>query len=101
MSDLREKIFKDIDDERGRQDLKWGKQLHPNGTSIKFKPLADSARNVCRAADANGTQTWFNIAREEFFEVATETEWPKLRAELVQLGGVIVAWIEAGDEQNS
>jgi len=101
MSDLFDKIVADVKAERQRQDERWGKQLHPNGTSIKFKPLADAARNACRAADGNGQNTWGHIAREEFWEVMSETEWPALRAELVQLGAVVFAWIESGDEQNT
>lgn len=101
MSDLFEQAMKDIRAERARQDERWGKQLHPNGTSIKFKPLADAARNACRSADSNGQNTWGHIAREEFWEVMSETDWTNLRKELVQLGAVIVAWIECGDEQNA
>lgn len=101
MSDLFDKIIADVKAERARQDSKWGKQLHPNGTSVKFKPLADAARNACRAADANGQNTWAHIAREEFWEALSETEWPRLREELIQLISVGVAWIESGDEQNA
>jgi hypothetical protein len=101
VSDLFEKIVSDVKAERERQDARWGKQLHPNGTSIKFKPLADAARNACRAADANGMNTWGHIAREEFWEVMSETSREGLRAELVQLVAVGVAWIECLDEQSS
>jgi hypothetical protein len=100
MSDLMDRIFEEVRAERARQDLKFGKQLHPNGTSAKFKPMADAARNATRAAEANGHQTWTNIFREEFWEALSETEWDRLRTELVQVIAVGVAWIEAGDEQN-
>lgn len=96
-----EDIMEDIREERARQDLKFGKQLHPNGTSPKYKPLADSARNATRKSDGDGTQTWFNITREEFWETMAETDPKKLRAELIQLISVGVAWVECIDEQNA
>jgi hypothetical protein len=34
---------------------------------------------------------------EEVTEVCAETEWPKLRVELVQSAAVIAAWVEDGD----
>ena len=95
-----DRIVQDVREERGRQDLQFGRQLHPNGTNVKYKPLADSARNATRKADADGQQTWFNIAREEFWESMAETDPKRLRAELIQLIAVGVAWVEAIDEQN-
>ena len=99
MSDLFDTIITDIRAERDRQDARWGKQMHPNGTSIKFKPLADAARNACQKADANGQVTWMHIFREEAWEAMSETDRDKLRAELVQVGAVVVNWIETLDEQ--
>lgn len=99
MSDLMEQVLQDVRDERARQDLKFGIQRHPNGTSAKFKPLADSARNATRQADLNGTNTWYHIAREEFWEAMSETDRAALRTELVQLVAVGVAWIESLDAE--
>lgn len=98
MSDLMEQIFVEVREERGRQDLKFGVQRHPNGTSEKFKPMADAARNATRAAEANGQQSWANILREEFWEALSERDRAKLRAELIQVIAVGVAWIECLDE---
>lgn len=98
MSDTMEKIFEDMRAERTRQDLKFGTQRHPNGTSVKFKPMADAARNATRAAEANGQQTWANILREEFWEALSEGDRASLRAELIQVGAVVVAWVECLDE---
>ncbi|QNJ57675.1 hypothetical protein SEA_KEANU_70 [Streptomyces phage Keanu] len=97
MSDLMDRIFEEVRAERGRQDLKFGVQRHPNGTSAKFKPMADAARNATRAAEANGHQSWTNILREEFWEALSETDRARLREELVQVGAVVVAWIECLD----
>src|SRR5690606_41514446 len=76
-------------------------QMHPNGTSPKFKPLADSARNACRKADGQGANTWMHIMREEVWEALSETDRDRLRAELVQVIAVGVAWIECLDEQTA
>lgn len=95
-----EKIVEDIREERAAQDAKFGVQRHPNGTSPKYKPLADSARNATRKADLDGTNTWFNIGREEFWEAMAETDPRRLREELIQLISVGVAWVECIDEQN-
>lgn len=97
MSDMFDTIAEEIRAERGRQDLKFGVQRHANGTSEKFKPLADSARNATRAAEANGQQTWANILREEFWEALSERDRTKLREELIQVGAVVVAWVECLD----
>lgn len=93
-----QRIMADVAEERSRQDLRWGKQHHPNGTSMAFKPLADAARNNCRAADANGTVTWMHILREEVWEAISETDRVKLRNELIQVIAVGVAWVENLDE---
>lgn len=101
MNEVFDKVMADVRAERLRQETRWGKQRHSNGTSIKFKPLADAARNATRAADANGQNTWGHIAREEFWEVMSETDRVKLREELIQLGAVVIAWVECLDEQHA
>lgn len=98
MSDLFDRIVEDVRAERARQVEQWGKQNHPNGTSMKFKPLADSARHSCQMADASGAVTWMHISREEFFEVLAATDRADLRKELVQLIAVGMAWVENLDE---
>jgi len=94
---LFDRIVADVRAERPRQDALFGEQNHPNGTSIKFKPLADSARNACRGAASNGTNTWMHILREEFWEALSETDRVRLRDELVQVGAVVFNWIECLD----
>ena len=98
MSDQMDKIFVEVREERSRQDLKFGIQRHPNGTSEKFNPMADAARNATRAAEVNGQQSWANIMREEFWEALSERDRAKLRAELIQVIAVGVAWVECLDE---
>lgn len=101
MATLFESIVEDVRAERARQDARFGTQLHPNGTSPKYKPLADAARNATRKADLDGLSTWFMIGREEFWGAMSETDPARLRAELVKLIGVGIAWVECIDKQAS
>lgn len=92
-------VLSDIDDERDRQDKRWGEQNHPDGTSATREHFATSAR---RRADINakdGSLTWLDILQEETQEAFAETDPDNLREELVQCGAVIVAWIEAIDRR--
>jgi len=77
-------ICTDILNERARQDEKWGEQDHEN--------LA-----------------WLAVLAEEVGEVSTETLHDRfgypfkisdLRADLVQVAAVAVAWIESIDRTN-
>lgn len=77
-------IFDEIAAERARQDAKWGKQNHSNAT-------------------------WALIAGEELGEVAQAILHDvfggkaagTLRQELVQLGAVVVAWLECLDRKEN
>jgi hypothetical protein len=89
----------DVDAERQRQLAKWGDQVHPDGTGRPGdRAEADRLRAVCQA---NGPEedNWRDIAAEEWAEACAETEWPQLRAELVQLSSVLAAWIADGDRR--
>lgn len=99
--DVFDKILSDVAAERERQNTRWGRQQHPNGTSVRFKPLADSARNNCRTAAENGTNTWMHILRKEVWEALSETDRVKLREALIQMLAVGVAWVEHLDESNA
>lgn len=93
----------EIADERARQDRKWGEQNHPDGTGgPDAEIVAGMLKALCQDAglpDGAG-DTWLKILAEEVGEAFDETEWPKLRAELVQVAAVVVAWIEAGDRRS-
>lgn len=95
-------IFDAVQDERDRQDQKWGAQHWPDGTGrIHDEALALSAQYVCDVHTRAGTVTWRDILWEEIHEAFAETEWSKLREELVQSMAVIAAWIEDGDNRAS
>jgi hypothetical protein len=48
---------------------------------------------------AEKTLKWVDILEEEVAEAAAESDPAKLRAELVQVAAVAVAWIEAIDRR--
>jgi hypothetical protein len=108
-SRYRQYIFDQIDEERERQVAVWGEQHHPDGTGPRV-PMAFGiafmaeharlAKLACNRAAAGGTLTWMDILREEFFEGMAESDWQRLRAELVQIAAVCVAWIEDGDNRD-
>lgn len=88
--------------ERDRQDAKWGEQNHPDGTGRTIHGwLAESARRTCQAASQQGVVTWGHILAEEFCEAMAESDPAKLRAELIQVSAVAVAWVEAIDRRET
>lgn len=103
LSDLREynarqAVLRDFAVERQRQIVKWGPQVHPNGTGrMGDDGLAGMYRDICDRNAREGQGTWRDILLEEVFEAIAESDDAKLRVELVQSGAVITAWIEAID----
>ena len=103
MPDL-DTVLADIRAERARQDAKWGEQNHPDGTGpgamrdrTDAGTTADAAKGNCERMFAEGRGTYLDIFYEEVCEAAEEDDPAKLRAELVQVAAVAVAWIEKID----
>jgi hypothetical protein len=116
-------VLCEIADERARQNAKWGEQNHPDADPVILGRLADGgpfgspeavalrladhyeipsatrAKHICDTEAQAGGRTWPSIAVEELAEVveATAEGRGRARAELIQLGAVIVAWIESID----
>lgn len=87
-------VLDDVRIERIAQDLKWGEQNHPDGTGPYLKHLADEARSACGWAFYEGVGTYRHILLEEVYEALAETDPIKLKAELIQVAAVAVAWVE-------
>lgn len=112
-----ETVLGEIAQERLRQDAKWGQQNHLDGTGPRVPfggrlcYMADAARDARLATNAaadktpglehHGPLTWRHILLEEVFEALAEAEPAALRAELVQIGAVSVAWVEAIDRRTA
>ncbi len=104
-----ENIFKEIRQERQRQNLKWGEQNHPVLDPVLINRGADRmcqefeiptearAKQLCDLNAFRGTCTWMHILVEEISEVASCQSPDDLREELIQAASVIVATIESLD----
>jgi hypothetical protein len=93
-------VLAEVQAERDRQDAQWGEQNHRDGTGALQQVLeADKAREACQAAFARGDGTWMHVLIEEVFEAFAEEDPSKVRAELVQVAAVAVAWIAAIDRR--
>jgi hypothetical protein len=94
-------VLDEIAAERRRQEAKWGEQNHPDGTRLTDvdRVAAEAARRECEQAFAAGTGTWRLILEEEIREAFAESSPEALRAELIQVAAVAVAWAEAIDRR--
>lgn len=92
--------LRDVAAERARQDIKWGEQNHPDGTGLGGDAeRRDVAIELCDRRHRAGVGTWRDILDEETAEAYTESDPAALRAELVQVAAVAVAWIESIDRR--
>lgn len=113
-----EQVLAEVAAERQRQDAKWGEQNHPDGTGVSWPEMvipafgwsstlqpahqaAHLARKTCQRAAKDGRCTWLAIALEEVAEAFAETDPARLRAELIQVAAVAVAWVEAIDRREA
>jgi hypothetical protein len=111
-------VLTEIADERARQDAKWGEQNHPlvdariptldspreSVASFYMVPTAEWAREECQQAARDSRVTWADILLEEFcefLEAAALGDEMGARAELVQLGALAAAAIEAMDRRKA
>lgn len=86
--------------ELARQVQVWGVQNHPDGTGSPGKQReADRLRADCDQALETGSVTWSHILAEEVAEAFAEADPERIRAELIQVAGVAVQWIEAIDRR--
>lgn len=110
-------VLQEIARERIAQDAKFGEQNHEDGTGVVAWPhmvlpalgwsktdtpaqhAAHLARMSCQHAAKQGKTTWLGIALEEIAEAFAETDPIKLRAELIQVAAVAVAWVEHIDRR--
>ncbi|GHH80478.1 hypothetical protein GCM10018781_61020 [Kitasatospora indigofera] len=87
--------FEDIAAEQEAIRARWGEQHHPTGAHRGFAPLRRLLQYLCDRAARRGRKTWRHILVEEVLEVLAEPDDPQaMRAELVQVGAVVVAMID-------
>jgi hypothetical protein len=113
-------VLDEIADERARQDAKWGEQNHPDldphdiGSVVRNEYAFRADRwkeiNARRAGDgcevkyrdpAEACTAWDGVLLEEVYEALAEADPVKIRAELIQVAAVAVAWAEAIDRRSN
>lgn len=93
-------VVQEVLSERGAQGRKWGEQNPPDGTGGAYDAnMADLWRKACQREFDEGRGTWKVILLEEVYEALAEADPVDLRAELLQVAAVAVAWVEAIDRR--
>jgi hypothetical protein len=96
-------LLRAVGDERARQDTLWGEQNHPDTTwnlgtdPVYYRGRADWWRKENTYRGQVGKMAWDGILLEEVFEALGEMDRDPaaLRAELLQVAAVALAWAEA------
>lgn len=89
----------DVAEERCGQVLAWGVQTLPDGTGEEWEHAASEAKRINGVRAKAGSISWLDVLLEEVLEAAAEADPHKLRAELVQVAAVAVAWAEDVDRK--
>lgn len=98
----RDGVYLELEAERLRQDKRWGEQNHPDGTGLPIQArMAVFKRKTCETKFRHGEGAWADILMEEVAEALAESDPSALRAELVQVAAVSLAWVEAIDRRNT
>lgn len=94
-----DRVLNEIRSERQRQNEKFGTLRYPDGTGRRGD--IEEALRLKAICKANGPaeDNWRDILAEEKGEAFAETHPGLLRAELVQIAAVAVAWIEDIDQR--
>lgn len=107
-----DEILNEFGHERDEQIARHGVQNHlPDGTGLNVRIfgeglpygfLADAARRYTdkrSVSEGTGEITYADILLEEVFEALAERDPERLRRELIQVGTVAAAWVEAIDSR--
>ena len=88
-------ILQKIQQERRRQDAKWGEQNLPiKNPWYEYEELANEAKSICETCLEDGSISWHEILQEEVAEVFAEDDPKKQAEELIQVAAVCVSMIE-------
>lgn len=112
VTNVRERVWLQINAEMVRQDRKWGEQNHD---MIPYRPKdrpltdplagliasADTARTCCQVAAEKDGCTWAHILIEEVAEFCDAPTLDDMRAELVQVAAVAHQAIAAIDRMQA
>lgn len=93
-------VLNEVHKERREQDKRWGEQNHQDGTGGKWAyEKSEDVKALCDQSRIDGQLSWSDILNEELCEAFAEDDQDKLRAELIQVAAVAVAWIECIDRR--
>lgn len=98
-------VLQEVQQERERQNAKWGIQDHRDGTcegpggAKVARQHADAAKSICNQFSKVKQVTWSHILTEELMEAYAETDATKLRTELIQVAAVATQWVECIDRR--
>lgn len=98
-------VTHEIRRERHRQDEQWGEQNHPDDARFievgaEYVLFADYWKEINANRVRADDLAWDGILLEEVYEALAEIgDDEKLRAELIQVAAVAVAWVEAIDRR--
>lgn len=107
-ANIKKRVIEDIQEERRKQDAKWGVQNHSLGVGpanmllgFNFNELAEMMRDNCEMAAKAGRVTWAHILLEEVFEFLAEygEDRKASRAEIIQVAAVATAIAECMDRK--
>jgi hypothetical protein len=99
------KVLDEVYQERTLQDRKWGEQNHLSVSPWAFPfdymaPPESYLKERCERRKATGSIAWADILIEEVAEAISSAcgkDSTGLRAELIQVAAVAVAWVECMD----
>lgn len=95
-------LLTEIAQEAMRADALHGVQAHrPDGTRRFYDIYEEEAKRVVERSTQDGSLTWFSIAREEWWEAASEEDPAALRAELIQLAATCARWVRNIDARDT
>lgn len=92
-------VLCDVRDERSRQDQKWGRQDHPDGTGVGMLAELGAELEAAARHALSESPTYAAILAEEVGEALQESNPTRLREELVQVAAVAVAWVQLIDRR--
>lgn len=93
-------VLREVLLERQAQDEIWGEQNHPDGTDKVNEVAANVTKAWNKVFAEAGDVDWKHVLDEEVLEAFAEEDPVKLRAELVQVAAVAVAWVESIDRRD-